>query len=181
MTFGGKTGKRQSGELPLLRSLIAVSGCLVTKKSLHLTCLFFPFFHARRRVMIYSIDLRRKVVSVYEKQKSLRKTAELLDVSYKFVQGLIKRWKTEGTLEPRPHKGGNPPKIQEVHMPFLISMIDDENDLSLEEMCDRLHEKFNLKIAPSTLCETLARLKISRKKKRPAIRRRIKRKISQRQ
>ena len=106
--------------------------------------------------MVYSIDLRRKVVSIYKKQKSLRKTAELLDVSYKFVQSLNKRWKTEGALEPRPHKGGNPARIQEVHIPFLISMIDDENDLSLEEMCDRFHEKFNLKIATSTLCETLA-------------------------
>jgi transposase len=131
--------------------------------------------------MIYSVDFRKKVVIVYEKQKSLRKTAELLDVSYKFVQSLVKRWKTEGTIEPKPHGGGNPPRIQNVHIPFLNSMIDDENDLSLEEMCDRLHEKFNLKIAPSTLCETLSRLKISRKKKLSAIRRRIKRKISQRQ
>jgi transposase len=127
--------------------------------------------------MIYSIDFRKKVLSVYEKQKSLRRTADLLDVSYKFVQSLVKRWKTEGTIEPKPHKGGNPPKIKEVHIPFLTSMIDDENDLTLEEMCDRLYEKFNLKIAPSTLCETLARLKISRKKKLSAIRRRIKRKI----
>lgn len=117
--------------------------------------------------MIYSIDFRKKVLSVYEKQKSLRKTADLLDVSYKFVQSLVKRWKTEGTLEPKPHKGGNPPKIKEVHVPFLTSMIDDENDLTLEEMCDRLYEKFNLKIAPSTLCETLSRLKISRKKNFP--------------
>ncbi len=113
---------------------------------------------------MYSNDFREKVLYVYEKNKSLRKTAALLGVSYKFVQTLMKRWKTENTLAPMPHKGGNPKKIQDIHIPFLTSMIDDENDLSLEEMCGRLYEKFNLKIAPSTLCETLARLKISRKK-----------------
>lgn len=131
--------------------------------------------------MVYSVDFRKKVIAIYAKKKSLRKTAELLDVSYKFVQNLVKRWKTDGTLEPKPHGGGNPPRIQDVHIPFLISMIDDENDLSLEEMCDRLHEKFNLKIAPSTLCETLSRLKISRKKKLSAIRRHTSRKMLKKQ
>jgi transposase len=53
--------------------------------------------------MTYSIDFREKIILIYEKKKSLRKTAELLEVSYNFVKDIVKRWKTEGTLEPRPH------------------------------------------------------------------------------
>jgi transposase len=51
--------------------------------------------------MAYSIDFREKVILIYEKKRSLRKTAELLEVSYNFVKDIVKRWKTEGTLEPR--------------------------------------------------------------------------------
>jgi transposase len=81
--------------------------------------------------MAYSIDFREKVILIYEKKRSLRKTAELLEVSYNFVKYLVKRWKTEGTLEPRPHGGGNPPKIKDIHVPFLKKMIKNENDLIL--------------------------------------------------
>jgi len=114
--------------------------------------------------MAYSIDFRRKVVSVYEKKKSLRKTAELFGISYTFVQEMVKRSKAGEPLDPKPHKSGNLPRIQDVHIPFLMDMIENENDLTLDEMCQCLYEKFNLKIASSTLCESLKRLKISRKK-----------------
>jgi transposase len=60
---------------------------------------------------------------IYEKKRSLRKTAELLEVSYNFVKDIVKRWKTEGTLEHRPHGVGNPPKIKDIHVSFLKEMI----------------------------------------------------------
>lgn len=114
--------------------------------------------------MAYSMDFRRKVVEIYEINKSLRKTADTLHVSYKFVQDIVKRSKAGESIAPRPHGGGNPAKIQDIHIPFLMEMIESENDLRLEDMCQRLYEKFSLKIAVSTLCETLGRLGISRKK-----------------
>jgi transposase len=58
--------------------------------------------------------ISEKKLFFYEKKRSLRKTAELLEVSYNFFKYLVKRWKTEGTLEPRPHGGGNPPKIKDL-------------------------------------------------------------------
>jgi transposase len=64
--------------------------------------------------MGYSIDFREKVILIYEKKRPLRKTAELLEISYNFVKDLMKRWKTVGTLEPRPHGSGNPPKIKDL-------------------------------------------------------------------
>jgi transposase len=73
--------------------------------------------------MAYSIDSREKVILIYEKKRSLRKTAELLEVLYNFVKDIVKRWKTEGTLEHRPHGGENPPKIKDIHVPFLKEMI----------------------------------------------------------
>ena len=54
----------------------------------------------------YSLDLRRKVLNAYFQEGSLRNTAKRFGVSYKFVQGLVKRYNTENTMEPKPHKGG---------------------------------------------------------------------------
>jgi len=117
--------------------------------------------------MSYSIDFRRKVVEIYEKNKSLRKTADMLCVSYKFVQDIVKRAKAGESIAPRPHGGGKQKKIQEVHIPFLMELIENENDLRLEDICQRLYEKFSLKIDVSTLCETFGRLGVSRKKNFP--------------
>jgi transposase len=114
--------------------------------------------------MAYSIDFREKVILIYEKKRSLRKTAELLEVSYNFVKDIVKRWKTEGTLEPRPHGGGNPPKIKDIHVPFLKEMIENQNDLTLEEMCLLFQQKFNIKVSTSTMCDSLKRLDLTRKK-----------------
>lgn len=115
--------------------------------------------------MAYSIDFREKVILIYEKKRSLRKTAELLEVSYNFVKDIVKRWKTEGTLEPRPHGGGNPPKIKDIHVPFLKEIIENQNDLTLEEMCLLFQQKFNIKVSTSTMCDSLKRLDLTRKKK----------------
>jgi transposase len=114
--------------------------------------------------MAYSIDFREKVILIYEKKRSLRKTAELLEVSYNFVKDIVKRWKTEGTLEPRPHGGGNPPKIKDIHVPFLKEMIENQNDLTIEEMCLLFQQKFNIKVSTSTMCDSLKRLDLTRKK-----------------
>lgn len=113
----------------------------------------------------YSIDFRQKVFNSYLERGSLRKTADRFDVSFSFVQALVKRCKTENTLEPKPHQSGNPPKVQPVHFPFLKKMINSDNDLSLREICDRFQKEFSVKVSITAMHETLKRLEISRKKK----------------
>lgn len=113
----------------------------------------------------YSIDFRQKVLNSYLERGSLRKTAERFDVSFTFVQTLVKRYKTENTLEPKPHKSGNPPKVQPAHYSFPRKLIDSENDLPLREICDRFQKEFFIKISIAAMHEALKRLGISRKKK----------------
>ena len=113
----------------------------------------------------YSIDFRLKVINSYLERGSLRKTADRFDVSFKFVQMLVARYKAEKTVEPKPHKSGNPAKVQATHRPFLKNLIDAENDLSLEEICDRFQNEFSVKISVTAMHESLKRLGISRKKK----------------
>mgnify|MGYP001813613386 CR=1 FL=1 len=115
----------------------------------------------------YSPDFRKKVLNSCLKNGSLRKTAEKFEVSYGFVQSLTARYRTEETIEPKPHRSGNPPKIRPEHHPFLKELTKKENDLSLEEICSRFRNKFSVKISVTAMHESLKRLGISRKKNFP--------------
>jgi transposase len=112
----------------------------------------------------YSPDFRKKVLDSYLKNGSLRKTAEKFEVSYGFVQSLTARYRTEETIEPRPHRSGNPPKVRPEHHPFLKKLVGRESGLSLEEICSRFQNKFSVKISVTAMHESLKRLGISRKK-----------------
>lgn len=123
------------------------------------------FFETDFMPVPYSPDFRSKVLNSYMKNGSLRKTAEKFEVSYGFVQSLTARYKAEKTIEPKPHRSGNPPKIRPEHHPFLKELIKKENDLSLEEICTRLQDEFSVKISVTAVHESLKRIGISRKKK----------------
>ena len=112
----------------------------------------------------YSPDFRKKVPDSYLKNGSLRKTAEKFEVSYGFVQSLTARYRTEETIEPKPHRSGNPPEIRPEHHPFLKELTEKENGLSLEEICSRFRNKFSVKISVTAMHESLKRPGISRKK-----------------
>jgi len=119
----------------------------------------------------YSTDFRLKVVNSYLEKGSLRKTAEKFDVSYKFVQTSVRRYKIENTVEPEPHKSGNPPKSRSIHhLGFLKKLIASENDLSLNDICARFKNKFSGNISVTGMHESLKRIGISRKKKAFTIR-----------
>ena len=55
----------------------------------------------------YSVDLRQKIVEAYTlKEGSIRQIAYRFKVAKSFVQTLLKRYKTQQSLEPLPHGGG---------------------------------------------------------------------------
>jgi len=115
----------------------------------------------------YSPDFRKKVPDSCLKNGSLRKTAEKFEVSYGFVQSPTARYRTEETIEPRPHRSGNLPKVRPEHHPFLKKLVEKENSLSPEEICARFKNEFSVKISATAMHESLKRLGISRKKNFP--------------
>lgn len=65
----------------------------------------------------YSIDLRQKVIDAYNGQQgSQRQLAKRFSVSLSFVQDLLKRYRKDGTIEPKPHGGGKSAKLNSEQM-----------------------------------------------------------------
>nr|WP_246163638.1 helix-turn-helix domain-containing protein [Brasilonema octagenarum] len=93
-----------------------------------------------------------------------RKLAKRFHVSLSFIQTLLGRYLDVGSIEPLPHKSGNPPKIKEEHYPILQKLIEENNDATLEELCVKMELQTQIKISRSGMSKTLQKLKLTRKK-----------------
>jgi transposase len=60
----------------------------------------------------YSIDLRQKILHAYTRGLgSQRALADLFGVSLSFVEKLLRRHRTTGDIAPKPHAGGQRPRL----------------------------------------------------------------------
>ena len=92
----------------------------------------------------YSLDLRQKIVTAYEnKEGSIRQLARRFKVSPDCVRRLLKRYYSEGTIEPKPYQGGNQPLLQSEHLEVLTTLVEEDNDATLPELAQRLEAQTN--------------------------------------
>jgi transposase len=113
----------------------------------------------------YSIEFRRKILEVHEKESlSRRKLAQRFCVSTNFVQKLIKQYKETGNIYPQPQGGSPEPKLKGEQLIDLIEIIETHNDATLEELCDLLDEKLQLRVSRATMGRITQKLNYSVKK-----------------
>ena len=113
----------------------------------------------------YDQDLRQKIIDAFQNREgSYRKLAKRFHVSLSFIQTLIGRYLDTGSIEPLPHKSGNPPKIKDEHYPILQKLVEENNDSTLEELCRQMELKSQVKISRSKMGKMLQKLKLTRKK-----------------
>jgi transposase len=64
------------------------------------------------RMAAYSIDLRQKILHACERRLgSQRALADLFGVSLSFVEKPVRRHRTTGDIAPKPHAGGQRPRL----------------------------------------------------------------------
>ena len=72
----------------------------------------------------YSQELRHQVVLAYKNNEgSQREIAQRLCVSLSFVQNLLRRYRCSGTLEPKPHGGGQSLKLNPEQVAVLTQIV----------------------------------------------------------
>jgi transposase len=113
----------------------------------------------------YSIDLRKKVVEIWEQEKvSIRKLAVRFGVAKSFVQKIIKQYQETGDIAPR-RPGGSPPlKLNAEQLLILVEIIENNNDATLEELCDLLEKKTGIRVGKSTMWRISHKLNYTVKK-----------------
>lgn len=113
----------------------------------------------------YSIDLRQKIIDVYEKEQiSQRHLALRFDVALSFIVKLLKQYRETGEIAPKPFNGGVKLKLTPEQLKILALVIENNNDATLEELCQLLKEKTGVTISRATMGRMTQRFKLTVKK-----------------
>src|SRR3954452_24054026 len=82
----------------------------------------------------YSQDLRQRIVdTVTRGDATIRQVAERFLVSIAFVTRLLQLYRSTGSVEPRPHGGGNPAVLTPEDLQRLRELIRQRPDATLAE------------------------------------------------
>jgi len=107
-------------------------------------------------MMSYSVDLRERVVSYVESGNSRIAAAKFFKVGEKTLQRWIALKHETGTLSPKPHGGGYPPKID---LSELKKIVDAHPNKTLADL------QKDFPVAAVSLWHALKKLKYTYKKK----------------
>jgi len=80
----------------------------------------------------YSVDLRARVIEEVETGASRRAAADHYGISPSVVIIWAQRWETTGSVAPKPSGGSISPL--EAHSAFLLGLIGEKPDLTLDEI-----------------------------------------------
>ena len=113
----------------------------------------------------YSLDLRQKILEAYLRSEgSLRELARRFTVSFRFVWGLINRFRHTGSYAPTPRGGNHPPRIPTTEHDPLRRLVATHADATLAELCELFAHARQLRLSTSSRHRTLATLQLARKK-----------------
>src|SRR6185312_809505 len=112
----------------------------------------------------YSQDLRQRIVDTVQRgEGTVRQIAERFLVSLSFVTRLLQLHRSSGSVEPRPHGGGNPAVLTPEDLERLREFIRERPDATLQECAAHLGTACSL----ATISRALTKLGLPRKKKVP--------------
>src|SRR5437588_1685078 len=111
-----------------------------------------------------SEDLRKRILDTVQRgDGTLGQIARRFLVSVSFITRLLQLHRSTGSLEPRPHGGGNPAVLRPEDREQLRELVRQQPDATLEELRQRLGVSCSL----MTISRALRKLGLPRKKKIP--------------
>ena len=112
----------------------------------------------------YSQDLRQRILDTVQRgEGSLRQIARRFLVSVTFITRLLRLYRNTGSLEPKPHGGGNPSVLSPEDLERLRELVRQQPDATLEELRQRL----GVECSTMAISRALRKLGLPRKKKIP--------------
>lgn len=113
-----------------------------------------------------SIDLRKKILSAWQgKEGSQRGLAKRFKVSFSFIKDLLRQYRETGEITPKQQGGDRRSKLKEKEQVLLKKIVSEQNDIYLREIQSTLLKETGIEVSISSLCRTLNRLELKRKKK----------------
>ena len=111
----------------------------------------------------YSLDLREKIVESVKKGVPKAETARRFGVDRATVKRYCKQLDERGTLEPRKAPGKRP-KLDEKAKKLLLDDLEERPWATHSQRAEFLFAVCGVRVSEATVCRTLRRLSVSRKK-----------------
>lgn len=104
----------------------------------------------------YSEDIRVRVIQSYENgEGSQRQLAQRYNVSLSFVHELLKRYRQTGNIVPRKYIKKVDTKVDDNSLQLILNLVDNDPQLPLSRLCERLAQERQLHISRATMWRTL--------------------------
>lgn len=117
----------------------------------------------------YSEDLREKIVAAYDRgEGTVDEIAAQFSVNRSTVQRYRDLARSTGSVAPKPHGGGPARSMTPQASELLLRLLAERNDRTDREYAEALKQKTGLRVSRRTINREWQRLRITRKKKRPA-------------
>jgi len=87
-------------------------------------------------------------------------------VSLATVKNLLRRHRETGSPDALPHAGGKQPLVDDKARGFIQDLLKQDNDLTLEELCQRVARAYRTRVSRPTMGRVLQALGLPRKKSR---------------
>ena len=81
-----------------------------------------------------------------------------------FIVKLLRQYRATGTISPKPFNGGVKLKLSPDGLIVLTDLIEQNNDATLDKLCQMLHHQQGIKISRATMGRMTQRLKLTVKK-----------------
>lgn len=78
----------------------------------------------------------------------------MIALSENYLNGTLET----GTIAAKPYRGGALAKLTPEQMPLIESLIEEDNDATLEQLCRRVEEKTGVRVSVPTMCRMLQKL-----------------------
>lgn len=111
----------------------------------------------------YSKDIRNRVIKAIEAGSSFVETAERYQLARQTVSEYWKRYQEKGEVY-RKQQGGYRRSRLDPYREEIKRWIEQDNDMTLETLQQRLSERYKVKLSVSTLGYHLERMNLSYKK-----------------
>jgi transposase len=113
----------------------------------------------------YSLDLRTRVVSAYEKgENTIAEIAARFTVGQTFLKKMLRQKRETGSVERLPQRAGAKPILSTPHRTWLAKQIRAISDTTLAELQEKFLQEKHVSISPATVCRELQAFRLRRKK-----------------
>jgi transposase len=115
----------------------------------------------------YSLDLRQKIFRAWERRFGSQRTiADVFGVSLAFVEKVLRQYRATGDIAPKPHAGGQKPRLDATAQAIIRRLVSAHPDATLQELGTGVAAETGVRVSVATMCRVLQRLGLPRKKSR---------------